>query len=132
MIEKAAQRKIPLTFQLLLLGLLLLSSDQYKTMPELYGFFLGGMTSILVALSFLYLNRKISLHMCGIAALTSFAMALSLETGENLTRLIALLFATSGAVAASRLYLKAHNATELLLGLVTGALPQWVLGYLWL
>lgn len=132
MIENPQQRKLPLGFQLMLMSLLLMSIELYQTMPGLYVFFLGGMTSTLIALTFLYLKRKISLHMIGISALTAFVMGISLETGENLSTLIALLFVACGAVASSRLYLKAHNKTELLLGLLSGLLPQLMLWPLWL
>lgn len=132
MIEKPEQRKIPLGFQVLLMSLLLMSNPFFEMMPGLYLFFLGGMTSTLLALLLLYLRRKISLHLIGISALTVFAMGISLETGENLSYFIALLFVACGAVASSRLYLKAHTISELLLGLISGVVPQLILWYLWL
>lgn len=132
MIEKPEQRKIPLGFQVLLMSLLLMSNPFFEMMPGLYLFFLGGMASTLLALLLLYLRRKISLHLIGISALTVFAMGMSLETGENLSYFIAFLFVACGAVASSRLYLKAHTKSELLLGLISGVVPQLILWYLWL
>lgn len=132
MIEKPEQRKTPLAFQVLLMTLLLMSNPFFEMMPGLYLFFLGGMASTLLALLLLYLKRKISLHLIGISALTVFAMGISLETGENLSYFISLLFVACGLVASSRLHLKAHTTSELLLGLISGVVPQLILWYLWL
>lgn len=132
MIQKAEQRKMPLGFQVMLMSLLLMSVELYQSMPGLYVFFLGGMTATLLALSFLFMQKKISLHMIGISALTAFAMGISLETGENMSSLIALLFIACGAVASSRLSMKAHNYSELTLGFISGLLPQILLWRLWL
>jgi hypothetical protein len=132
MIEKPEQRKIPLGFQVLLMSLLLMSNPFFEMMPSLYLFFLGGMAATLIALVFLFLHKKVSLHMIGISALTVFAMGISLETGENLSYFIAFLFVACGAVASSRLHLKAHTPSELLLGLISGIVPQLILWYVWL
>ncbi len=132
MIQKAEQRKMPLAFQVMLMSLLLLSVELYQSMPGLYLFFLGGMASTLIALGFLFLQKKVSLHMIGMGALTSFVMGISLETGENISYLIALLFVVCGAVASSRLLMKAHNYIELTLGFLTGLLPQLILWRFWL
>lgn len=126
------ERKLPLLFNslayLLTLKLVLDTFDY----PELYYFFLGVFISTMCALSMVYIKFKASLHMIGLAGLTSFLILLSLHFNLNLIFTISFFIAVTGLTATSRLIQKAHTHKELLTGLILGALPQVLLAWFWL
>lgn len=132
MVENLEQRKIPLLINASLLMLLIHKSITVDNLPELYFFFLGGAISTIIALIAIYLQTKVSLHMIGITALTSFIFGISLNTQTNLTYTLAFFVVSIGWVASSRLVLKAHTIKELFLGFITGILPQIILWKFWL
>lgn len=132
MISEASQRKIPMAIQLFLMAILLFKSITIEYVPELFYFFFGGMISTFLALFFLYVNRKVSLHMIGISSLTVFVIGLSIHDSANWTFLIAGLIWMNGVVGSSRLQMKAHTAKELAIGFAIGLIPQLVLWRLWL
>jgi hypothetical protein len=132
MLSEIHQRKIPLLMQLALMSVLLYKSVTIDRFPELFWFFLGGFVSTLIAFGLLFLKIKASIHMLGICALTFFVCALSIQSQTNMTYTIAFLFLLIGIVATSRLYMKAHTITELVIGIVLGSIPQIVLWRFWL
>jgi hypothetical protein len=132
MVENLGQRKIPLLINASLLLLLIHKSITISNLPELYFFFLGGAISTLIALIAIYLHTKVSLHMIGITALTSFIFGISLNTQTDLTFTLAFFVASIGWVASSRLVLNAHTIKELSLGSIAGLLPQIILWQFWL
>ncbi len=132
MVEKKAQRKIPLLLQSGLLLLLITKSITFDKVPELFLFFLGGIISSLSAFLFLYLDKKVSVHMSGISALTCFLVSCSFIFEIDLIYTTSFFIMMLGCVASSRLVLKAHNATEIVLGLLFGSIPQIGLFYFWL
>lgn len=70
--------------------------------------------------------------MIGISALTTFMIGLSIKNEVNTNNIIAIFVLINGAVASSRLEMKAHNNKELLIGFLCGTLPQVVVFYFWL
>ncbi len=132
MLSDISQRKIPLLLQLLLTIVLLQKSVTIDRFFELYFFFLSGLISILIAFLLLFFKFKASIHMIGISTLTFFTIGVSLENSLNINYLIALLFLITGAIGSSRLQLKAHTMSELILGYCIGMLPQIGLWWLWL
>ena len=132
MLAETSQRKIPLIVQISLTAVLIQKSVTIDRFPELYFFFLGGIISTIIALLFVFANIKASIHMIAMSALTFFAIALSIHHQENCIAIVAILFLISGLVATSRLYMKAHTLTELILGYTFGMLPQLILWWFWL
>ena len=132
MLSDISQRKIPLLLQLLLTIVLLQKSVTIDRFFELYFFFLSGLISILIAFLLLFFKFKACIHMIGISTLTFFTIGVSLENSLNINYLIALLFLITGAIGSSRLQLKAHTMSELILGYCIGMLPQIGLWWLWL
>lgn len=132
MVENLGQRKIPLLINTALLLLLIHKSITITNLPELYFFFLGGSISSIIALVAIYLHKKVSLHMIGITALTSFIFAISINTQSDFTNTFAFFVICIGWVASSRLALKAHTISELTLGFFTGLIPQMLLWQFWL
>ena len=70
--------------------------------------------------------------MIGSAGFFMFAVALSIHFKININGTIALMCVIIGAIATSRLHLKAHTNAELLIGFFVGLVPQMVLLNYWL
>lgn len=132
MVSDLSQRKIPLIIQSVLIFTLIQKGITLDTIPELYFFFLAGFISTLLALSFLFLKIKASIHMIGISTLTTFVIGLSLHNQINSIIIIFFLILMNGFVASSRLEMKAHTPKELVIGFFSGMIPQVVLLYFWL
>jgi uncharacterized membrane protein YjjP (DUF1212 family) len=132
MVADISQRKIPLVIQCFLTILLLRKSITLEHFPEFYFFFLGGLISTILALLLLFFKTKASLHMVAISALTIFVIGLSIHNQHQNLIMIAILVLMNGFVASSRLELKAHTPKELVIGFLSGALPQLFLLSFWL
>jgi hypothetical protein len=132
MVSEVSQRKIPLVILCFLLILLIRESVTFEHYPELYFFFLGGLLSALLALAFLFLKTKASLHMIAMSALTLFVIGLSIHNQTRNINLVAFFVFMNGIVASSRLEMKAHTPRELVIGFLLGVIPQLLLLYFWL
>ncbi|TYP76069.1 hypothetical protein [Aquimarina intermedia] len=131
-LDTTTQRKIPLVIQSALFLLVLRTIVDSYNYPELYFFFVGTLFSALCAFFMAMFNVKASLHMIGVASVTMFLIILSIHFGVNLTNSIAIASISTGLVATSRLFLKAHNPLELTLGIFIGVFPQILLVNFWL
>lgn len=132
MVAEVSQRKIPLLLHSFLLILLVRKSITLDRYPELHFFFLGALMSTLQALILSFFKTKASLHMMGISSLTVFVIGISMHYQVQSTFLIAFLILMNGLVASSRLEMKAHTTTELIIGFLLGSVSQLLLLYLWL
>jgi hypothetical protein len=132
MISDVGQRKIPLFLQIVLLSVLIFKSITLDNLPELFYFYLGSIISSAIALILTFFNRKVSLHMLGVAALTIFCVGASIHFQIKVVVFISLLLFCNGLVASSRLYMKAHSNNELIVGYLIGLTPQLLLLSLWL
>lgn len=132
MIEQLAQRKYPLMINVLLLFILIQKSFTVERTPELFYFFCGGLISTLFALIFLYVEKKVSLHMLGVTSLTIFMTGFYLKYMIPFTASLAFLLVIVGLVGSSRLHMKAHTLEELFWGILCGAIPQLFFWMFWL
>ncbi|HLP63492.1 hypothetical protein [Flavobacterium sp.] len=132
MLSDVNQRKIPLLLQMALTVVLIKQSITIDRFPELHYFFLAGLITTFIAFVLLFFKIKSSIHMIGVSALTFFVIGLSLHNQINIIYLIALLFLFTGVIASSRLYMKAHTMTELIIGYAIGMIPQLIVWYAWL
>ena len=132
MISNVDQRKIPLFLQIVLLSVLIFKSITLDNLPELFYFYLGSVISSAIALILAFFNRKVSLHMMGIAALTIFCISASMHFQIKPVVFISLLLFCNGLVASSRLYMKAHSTNEIIVGYLIGLIPQLLLLLFWL
>lgn len=99
---------------------------------ELYFFFLGILISNMTCLILAVVKFKASIHMIGVSGLFMFFIALSIHFSININGTLALMCLIIGAVATSRLHLKAHTPVELIIGLFIGIIPQLILIPYWL
>jgi membrane-associated phospholipid phosphatase len=132
MISNVDQRKIPLFLQVVLLSVLIFKSITLDNLPELFYFYLGSIISSAFALILAFFNRKVSLHMMGIASLTIFCISASMHFQIKPIVFISLLLFCNGLVASSRLYMKAHSINEIIVGYLIGLIPQLLLLLFWL
>ena len=70
--------------------------------------------------------------MIGSAGFFMFAIALAIHFKININGTIALMCIILGAIATSRLHMKAHTSTELIAGFLVGLMPQLILLNYWM
>lgn len=131
-LKTTKERIIPLILNIFITGLILNRVLPHDEIPELYYFYLGILFSSLACLILAILRFKASIHMIGSAGFFMFAVALSIHFKININGSIAIMCIILGAIATSRLHLKAHTNAELLMGLFIGLVPQLLLLNYWL
>lgn len=131
-LETTRERIIPLAINCLIILLVLERVISDNEIVELYYFFLGILISTLSCLILAFLKFKVSIHMVAVSGLFMFFIALSIHFSININGILALMSIITGAIATSRLHLKAHTYKELILGLFVGLIPQLLLISHWL
>jgi len=131
-LETTKERIFPLIINVVLISIIINRVLPYTEFIELYYFFIGALISTIVCLALAFSKFKASIHMTAICGLFMFYIALSIHFSININGTIALMAIITGAVASSRLHLKAHDNRELIMGAFIGALPQLLLLQYWL
>ena len=126
------ERIIPLILNCVIVFLITQRVLPYNEIVELYYFFIGILLSTLSCLILAILNFKASIHMIALGGVFMFFIAISIHFNININGAIALFIIIIGAVATSRLHLKAHTNIELLIGFFVGLFPQLILLNYWL
>lgn len=126
------ERVLPLLINCFILLMILQAILQSTNYIELYFFFLGILISNMASLLLAILKFKTSIHMIGISGLFMFFIALSIHFSININGTLAVMSVIIGAIATSRLHLKAHSPAELITGLFVGLIPQLILVPYWL
>jgi hypothetical protein len=70
--------------------------------------------------------------MIGISGVFMFFVVLSIHFSININGTLALMAIIIGAIATSRLHVKAHTYLELIMGFFVGMVPQLILVSYWL
>jgi len=102
---------------------------KYNDYLELYPFFSGISLSLFILMIYNYLHQKPSIHAMAIGGIWMFFMIWSYYTQIDILAYLSILFLLGSLVIASRLYLDAHNFTEIIKGLVIGMASQIVSFY---
>lgn len=131
-LKNTKERIIPLILNVIITILIIIRVLPINEIAELYYFFLGALYSSIACVILALFNFKASLHMVSITGLFMFYFALSLHFSININGTLALVILIVGAVATSRLHLKAHTYKELIVGSAIGILPQLFLLKYWL
>ncbi|MDH7913376.1 hypothetical protein [Winogradskyella sp. SYSU M77433] len=131
-LKTTKERLIPLLINSIIIALILIRVLQPDEIIELYYFFLGILCSNIACLILAFLKIKASIHMIAASGFSMFAMALGIHYQININGTIALIMIVLGAIATSRLHLKAHSNNELIVGLLVGFFPQLLLLNYWL
>ncbi|WP_034061196.1 membrane protein [Lacinutrix jangbogonensis] len=131
-LKTTKERIIPLALNIVICILIIARVLPNNQIIELYYFFLGILISTIVCLVLAIFKFKASIHMIAIAGILMFAIGISLHFSKNINGSLALFFLIAGAIATSRLHLKAHTTIELIFGFCIGFLPQLLLLSYWL
>ncbi len=131
-LKSIPERKIPVLANIILLVLIMIRVIPRNFLPELFYFLAGAVATLFLCYVLLLFKIKASMHMMGIVGLTIFVFGLSYAYEVNLLGLLGVLILLCGGVATARLLDKAHNKYELILGSLTGAIPQFLLFHFWL
>ena len=131
-LKSTKERLIPLFINCIITTLILIRVLNSNEIIELYYFFLGILCSTLACFIMAIFKVKASIHMIAASGFFMFAVAIGIHYQINVNGTIALMMIILGAVATSRLHLKAHTNQELIIGLFTGLFPQLVFMNYWL
>jgi hypothetical protein len=131
-LKSTRERLIPLLINCVIITLILIRVLTPNEIVELYYFFLGILCSTLACFIMAVFKVKASIHMIAASGFFMFAVAIGLHYKININGTIALMMIILGAIATSRLHLKAHTNQELLIGLITGLFPQILFMKYWL
>ena len=131
-LTSAKERKYPFMIQLSILLLIMYQVLPTNYVSEIYYYFLGLVAAYFTTLVLLLLKFKTSVHLLGLGSLLMYSINLSVHFETNITILIAFWVLTIGFVASSRLYLKAHNLSEICIGLLIGLSSQLLTLQFWL
>lgn len=126
------ERILPLALNCVIILIVLLRILTQTLFIELYFFFVGILISTMACLILAILKFKASIHMIAVSGLFMFFIVLSIHFSININEILALMSIITGAVATSRLHLKAHNYKELIMGFFVGVMPQLILVNYWL
>ena len=128
-LSKIEDRKRPLVVLIMMYMTLIIKVLNPASFYELYYFFIGIVIALSLVYLFLFMKKKISLHLLAMGGLVGFFLVISVLHKQNYLFLIALFVFLSGIVATSRLLLNAHNNKELAIGFMIGLLSQFVVFY---
>ncbi len=131
-LETVKERQLPLIINSCIIVLILVRVLPINDIPELYFFFIGILISTITCLALALAKFKASIHMIASAGFFMFAVAVAIHFKININGTIALMCIILGAIATSRLHLKAHTPIELIVGCFVGLLPQLVLLNYWM
>ena len=131
-LETTRERIWPLVLNCVIIILILNRVLTQGEIPELYFFFVGILCSTLACLMLAVLKFKVSIHMIASAGLFMFVIAVGIHFKININGSIALMSIIVGAIATSRLHLKAHSSIELIMGFFIGLVPQLIVLNYWL
>ncbi|MCF8274182.1 MAG: hypothetical protein K9I95_10155 [Flavobacteriaceae bacterium] len=131
-LETTDERILPLIVNCLVILLVINRILTPNQIIELYYFFIGILISTLACLFLAIMKFKASIHMISIAGLFMFFIAISVHFSININGTLAIMCIITGAIATSRLHLKAHSNIELIIGFFIGFIPQLILLKYWL
>lgn len=131
-LETTHERVLPLVINCGIISLILTRVLPENEIPELHFFFVGILSSTIACLILALLKFKASIHMIASAGFFMFAVAIGIHFQININGTIALMCVILGAIATSRLHLKAHTPVELVIGFGVGILPQLIMLNYWL
>ena len=131
-LKSTKERLIPLFINCVIIVLILIRVLTLNEIVELYYFFLGILCSTLGCFILAIFKIKASIHMIAATGFFMFAVALGMHYQININGTIAIMMIILGAIATSRLHLKAHTNQELIIGLFIGLFPQLIVLNYWL
>lgn len=130
-LKTVQERVLPFAINAIVLFLIIKRVLPYNEILELHFFFVGILFTNLSCFILALLKYKASVHMAASCGLFMFFIAIALHFSVNMNGILIAFATICGAVATSRLYLKAHKVHELIVGSVLGFLPQLIVINYW-
>lgn len=130
-LDQVKERRWPLFFFILLNFMVLHQILNIYNYPGLFYYFTGILISAIISYLFTWIKVKVSLHMVGMAGLLMFVIGFCTYFHLYFIYTISFLIIATGLTASSRLYNKAHNSGELIIGFFVGLIPQIITFSLW-
>lgn len=127
MIEKREERKVPVFMNIVLLAIMVFFIWDHNRVYDVKHFFISYMISHIIIFGTLLLNKKYSIHIMCFSSFFLFIIKSSISYHLSIVIPLALLIFLFGALLSSRLAIKAHTYTELILGSLIGMLPYLIL-----
>ncbi|MFD0835090.1 hypothetical protein ACFQ0I_04900 [Mariniflexile aquimaris] len=131
-LENTQERIYPLILNCVVILIVLQRILSPSQLIELYYFFVGILISSMTCLILAIFNFKASIHMISVSGVFMFFINLSIHFSINIMGTLALMSILTGAIATSRLHMKAHSYKELIFGVLIGLIPQLLLVRYWL
>lgn len=131
-LQSTKERIFPLILNAIITLLIIIRVLPSNEIIELYFFFVGILISTISCLILAILKFKASIHMMAVSGVFMFFLAISIHFSININGTLALMAILIGAIATSRLHLKAHTYPELIIGCFIGLIPQLILVNYWL
>ncbi len=126
------ERKYPLYIGIALFLMIIYKVIPHNFTSELHFYFIGLVLATFTSLILLLLKFKSSIHMAGMGSLFMFLVCLSIHFEINIILALSVFILATGMVASSRLYLRAHQKAEIIIGFCTGSISQLILIQFWL
>jgi membrane-associated phospholipid phosphatase len=130
-VETIRERRMSVLLMMVLFYFLGKTLADVPSIRDLGFLFYGTSISLFCTYILFAVRIKSSLHLLSMGAAVSFFLILSNVYALSLLPIVMVLILLSGLLASSRLYLKAHNSKELLIGFSLGFVFQllvfWVL-----
>jgi hypothetical protein len=123
-IDKIEQRKRPILFITLLFSILSWMLFKIPQLNDLAKLFIGNVAGLLIMNVIFNWGIKTSIHMLGIGTVIGFMAVFSYKYQINMLTPLMILFTLAGLIGQSRLYLKAHNSQEIVIGMLLGIITQ--------
>lgn len=124
--EDKEERRLPYLVTFLMFVFNYYNLSKYAVPPLLLSWILAGAATMLLILLVNYFY-KISLHAASMGSLLGLLGVAAWHTSMDLRAVLAVGFLLSGLVSSSRLFLKAHDPTQIYLGFVTGLLLMLII-----
>lgn len=131
-LETTTERIYPLLLNCIVILIVIQRILTPTQIIELYYFFIGILISTIVCLTLAIFKFKASIHMIAVCGVFMFFIVLSIHFSININGTLALMSIIMGAIATSRLHMKAHTYKELIMGVFIGIIPQLILVPYWL
>ena len=96
--------------------------------PIIFNFIIGATLSVMFAF-IINIKWKVSAHMIGIGGLVGALFCISILLEIYITPFLIIALFIAGLIGSARLFLKAHNQSQIYVGFVVGMISQIIILY---
>ena len=130
MLENVKERTAPIFLNIIIINILVFKVWENASNNALKVFFIAYAISYSILFFSALLKRKYSIHVAGLCGVIPLFVHQSATYYINPFYALPILLLLIGFVASTRLYLKAHTNVEIILGMLIGFVPSFILFFL--